>query len=201
MTGNTAYLIDYQDFNGGPVAFGGSKGQITGKGGSGRDQIKLPYDSPLLGGHASDRAEGSLNLEELSVICTNLSNRVLALETIKDAQAKEILTLKARIKKLEKRCQMESVSKQESTSAKPRPKLDDSAGLDANGMNTWKLRKLSMRGVSTAGVTISTTDPEVSVVEPKTSPTTTSIFDDKDITMAQTLIKAKEEKAKENGVC
>nr|GFB32240.1 hypothetical protein [Tanacetum cinerariifolium] len=29
---------------------------------------------------------------------------VLALETIKDAQAKEILTLKARIKKLEKRC-------------------------------------------------------------------------------------------------
>nr|GFA90036.1 putative ribonuclease H-like domain-containing protein [Tanacetum cinerariifolium] len=32
MTGNKAYLVDYQDFNGGPVAFGGSKGQITGKG-------------------------------------------------------------------------------------------------------------------------------------------------------------------------
>nr|GEU97883.1 ribonuclease H-like domain-containing protein [Tanacetum cinerariifolium] len=32
MTGNKAYLIDYQDFNGGPVAFGGSKGRITGKG-------------------------------------------------------------------------------------------------------------------------------------------------------------------------
>nr|GEU32263.1 hypothetical protein [Tanacetum cinerariifolium] len=29
MTGNKAYLVDYQDFNGGPVAFGGSKGQIT----------------------------------------------------------------------------------------------------------------------------------------------------------------------------
>nr|GEX81922.1 hypothetical protein [Tanacetum cinerariifolium] len=29
--GNKAYLIDYQDFNGGPIAFGGSKGQITGK--------------------------------------------------------------------------------------------------------------------------------------------------------------------------
>nr|GFA16543.1 hypothetical protein [Tanacetum cinerariifolium] len=110
--------------------------------GSGGDQIKLPYDSPLLGGHASDRAEGSLNLEELSAICTNLSNRVLALETIKDAPAKKILSLKARIKKLEKRCQMESVSKQERKSAKPRPKLDDSAGLDADGVNTWKLRKL-----------------------------------------------------------
>ncbi|GJZ31458.1 putative ribonuclease H-like domain-containing protein [Tanacetum coccineum] len=32
MTGNKAYLAEYQDFNGGPVAFGGSKGYITGKG-------------------------------------------------------------------------------------------------------------------------------------------------------------------------
>nr|GEZ49395.1 ribonuclease H-like domain-containing protein [Tanacetum cinerariifolium] len=32
MTGNKAYLVDYQDFNGGSVAFGGSKGQITNKG-------------------------------------------------------------------------------------------------------------------------------------------------------------------------
>ncbi|GJS15127.1 hypothetical protein Tco_0409599 [Tanacetum coccineum] len=32
MTENKAYLADFQDFNGGPVAFGGSKGYITGKG-------------------------------------------------------------------------------------------------------------------------------------------------------------------------
>ncbi|GJT16318.1 ribonuclease H-like domain-containing protein [Tanacetum coccineum] len=32
MTGNKAYLAEYQDYNGGPVAFGGSKGYITGKG-------------------------------------------------------------------------------------------------------------------------------------------------------------------------
>ncbi|GJT21055.1 hypothetical protein Tco_0890992, partial [Tanacetum coccineum] len=31
MTGNKAYLAEYQDFNGGLVAFGGSKGYITGK--------------------------------------------------------------------------------------------------------------------------------------------------------------------------
>ncbi|GJR68379.1 reverse transcriptase domain-containing protein [Tanacetum coccineum] len=31
MTGNKAYLAEYQDYNGGPVAFGGSKGYITGK--------------------------------------------------------------------------------------------------------------------------------------------------------------------------
>ncbi|GKB81840.1 ribonuclease H-like domain-containing protein [Tanacetum coccineum] len=32
MTRNKAYLAEYQDFNGGPVSFGGSKGYITGKG-------------------------------------------------------------------------------------------------------------------------------------------------------------------------
>ncbi|GJX99387.1 putative ribonuclease H-like domain-containing protein [Tanacetum coccineum] len=32
MTGNKANLAEYQDFNGGPVTFGGSKGYITGKG-------------------------------------------------------------------------------------------------------------------------------------------------------------------------
>ncbi|GKF36492.1 hypothetical protein Tco_0113250, partial [Tanacetum coccineum] len=45
--------------------------------------------------------------------------------------------------------------------------------------------------VSTAGVTTSTVDPKVSAVEPSTPPTTTSISDDEDITMAQTLIKMK----------
>ncbi|GJZ54083.1 hypothetical protein Tco_0608968 [Tanacetum coccineum] len=29
MTGNKAYLAEYQDFNGGPVAFGESKGYVT----------------------------------------------------------------------------------------------------------------------------------------------------------------------------
>ncbi|GJV31981.1 hypothetical protein Tco_1392381, partial [Tanacetum coccineum] len=33
MTRNKAYLAEYQDFNGGPVAFRGSKGYITGKAG------------------------------------------------------------------------------------------------------------------------------------------------------------------------
>ncbi|GKA17183.1 hypothetical protein Tco_0697020 [Tanacetum coccineum] len=32
MTGNKAYLVEYQNYNGGPVAFGGSKDTITGKG-------------------------------------------------------------------------------------------------------------------------------------------------------------------------
>ncbi|GJS65756.1 hypothetical protein Tco_0680320 [Tanacetum coccineum] len=78
-----------------------------------------------------------------------------------------------------------------------RPKVDtvrpdiDTARLEVHTTNAL---------VNTAGVTISTADPKVSAVEPRTPPTTTSIFDDEDITMAQTLIKMKEEKAKEKGV-
>ncbi|GKC57310.1 hypothetical protein Tco_1084908 [Tanacetum coccineum] len=110
------------------------------------------------GGHTSNRAEGGLNLDELFVLCTNLSNRVLALETSKDAQAAKIIKLKTRIKKLEKKCKpiishhrawlrsvsilsmkkklgkKESVSKQGRKNAKPGPTLDDSAfdDLDAD---------------------------------------------------------------------
>nr|GEZ03899.1 hypothetical protein [Tanacetum cinerariifolium] len=77
---------------------------LEGTNGSEGDQVQSPYDSPLLGDHTSDRAEGALNLEELFSICTNLSNMVLALETVKDAQAAKIIALKSRIKKLEKKC-------------------------------------------------------------------------------------------------
>ncbi|GJU74175.1 copia protein [Tanacetum coccineum] len=78
-----------------------SRDSLEGTNGNEGDQVQTPHDSPLLGGHTSDRAKGALNLHELSVLCTNLSNRVLALESIKDAQAAEISELKSRIKKLE----------------------------------------------------------------------------------------------------
>ncbi|GJY43827.1 retrovirus-related pol polyprotein from transposon TNT 1-94 [Tanacetum coccineum] len=118
------------------------------------DQVQTPHDSPLLGSHTSNRAEGALNLQELSVLCTNLSNRVLALESIKDAQTAEISALNSRIKKLEKKCKpsishhrawltsvkrlsmkkrfgkKESVSKQGRKTSKPESTLDDSTVFD-----------------------------------------------------------------------
>ncbi|GKB05503.1 hypothetical protein Tco_0833698 [Tanacetum coccineum] len=98
-----------------------------------RDHVQIPYDSPLSGGHISNRAEGSLNLDELLVLCTNLSNRVLALEISKDAQAAEILKLKTRIQKLEKKLgKKEYVSKQERKNAKSKPTLDAFDDLDAD---------------------------------------------------------------------
>ncbi|GKF76953.1 hypothetical protein Tco_0229423, partial [Tanacetum coccineum] len=63
-----------------------------------------PTPSPTQpSGPTSDRAEGGMTLDELYVLCTNLSNKVLALEASKDAQAAEIIKLKTRIKKLKKK--------------------------------------------------------------------------------------------------
>ncbi|GJQ92079.1 hypothetical protein Tco_0003218 [Tanacetum coccineum] len=245
-----------------------SRDSLEGTNGNEGDQVQPPHDSPLSGGHTSDRAEGVLNLQELSVLCTNLSNMVLTLESIKDAQAAEISALKSRIKKMEKKCKpsilhhrawlksvhklsmkkrfgkKESVSKQGRKKSKPESTLDDSTVFDDqdadHGMEYMETEEAVDEGrqsgeteevkltddtevvedkgsgdkggnaeelVSTARPEVSTARPDIdaarqedSVVEPRTPPTTTSIFDDEDITMAQTLIKMKEEKAKEKGV-
>ncbi|GKB42156.1 hypothetical protein Tco_0887098 [Tanacetum coccineum] len=241
---------------------------LEGTGGSHGDQVQTLHDSPLSGGHTSDRFEDALNLEELFSICTNLSNRVLALETVKDAQATEILKLRTRIKKLEKKCKpsishhrawlrsvsikkklrkKEYVSKQGRKKAKPGPTLDDSTlddldldldhsmdyieteeavdegrlsketeelkltadteeiakdkGSGEKGGSTKELVSTAVPEiVSTTRSDVDAARQEVSAVEPRTPPATTSIFDDEDITMAQTLIKMKEKKAKEKGV-
>ncbi|GJR53998.1 putative ribonuclease H-like domain-containing protein [Tanacetum coccineum] len=68
---------------------------------------------------------------------------------------------------------------------------------DTEVLDTEKAVNTAGEGVSTASV------PEtVSTAAPRTPPTTTTVFDDEDVTMAmaQTLIKMKEEKAKEKGV-
>ncbi|GJW16405.1 hypothetical protein Tco_0020538 [Tanacetum coccineum] len=62
-----------------------------------------PYDSPLSGGHTPGSDEGRPNINELMAICTNLSNRVLALEQSKTAQDLVIRKLKKKVKKLEKK--------------------------------------------------------------------------------------------------
>nr|GEW00101.1 hypothetical protein [Tanacetum cinerariifolium] len=59
-------------------------------------------DPPLSRVNTIGSAEDTLKLNELMELCTKLSDRVLTLETTKTAQAKEILSLKRRVKRLEK---------------------------------------------------------------------------------------------------
>ncbi|GKE73255.1 hypothetical protein Tco_1535296, partial [Tanacetum coccineum] len=68
-----------------------------------RGHLYIPYDSPLLGVNTPRSDEGSLKLNELMDLVTKLSNRVLDLEKVKTAQAKEIAGLKRRVTKLEQR--------------------------------------------------------------------------------------------------
>ncbi|GJV27419.1 hypothetical protein Tco_1383867 [Tanacetum coccineum] len=224
---------------------------LEGTGGNKGDQVQLSNDSPHSGGNTSERAEGGLNLEELLSLCTNLSNRVLALETAKDAQAAKILKLKTRIKKLEKKCKpsishhrawlksvkrlsmkkrlgkKEHVSKQGRKNVKPGPTLDAFDDLDADlahgmdymdteevvtegrqsketkeqkgGSNEEPVNDAGNIGVST-DVNISTASRlEVSTATPMTPPTTTSVFEDEDIFLADALVMLSD-KAKLKGV-
>ncbi|GJR17936.1 ribonuclease H-like domain, reverse transcriptase, RNA-dependent DNA polymerase [Tanacetum coccineum] len=132
------------------------------------DQPSIPHDSPLSGGHTSDRVEGGLNLDELLVLCTNLSNKVLALETSKDAQAAEILKLETRIKKLEKKCKprisdhkawlrsMSRLSRIKSLGKKEsgrRSNETEELNLDADTEEIVKDKGSGEKGVSTRSIT------------------------------------------------
>ncbi|GJT83905.1 putative ribonuclease H-like domain-containing protein [Tanacetum coccineum] len=77
MTCNKAYLVEYQDYNGGPVAFGGSKGYITGKEEQGSlhsteclvlsSDFKLPDENKLNVTHDTEVLEkGGSNEEPVS---------------------------------------------------------------------------------------------------------------------------------------
>ncbi|GKD69679.1 hypothetical protein Tco_1323769 [Tanacetum coccineum] len=62
-----------------------------------------PYDSPLIRGYTPRSDESRIKLDELITLCTKLLKQVLDLEKEKDAQAVEILNLKRRVKKLERK--------------------------------------------------------------------------------------------------
>ncbi|GKE36990.1 hypothetical protein Tco_1460395 [Tanacetum coccineum] len=61
-----------------------------------------PHDLPLSEGDTPRSDEGRPNINELMAICTNLSNRVLALEQAKTAQDLVINKLQNKVKRLEK---------------------------------------------------------------------------------------------------
>ncbi|GKE00671.1 hypothetical protein Tco_1388654, partial [Tanacetum coccineum] len=61
------------------------------------DSVLTPSNDPPISG------EDSMQLFELMILCINLQKQVLDLEKAKDAQAKEIVDLKKRVQKLERK--------------------------------------------------------------------------------------------------
>ncbi|GKB39753.1 putative ribonuclease H-like domain-containing protein, partial [Tanacetum coccineum] len=175
--------------------------------------LEQPNEPPLSDGHTSGNEEGRMEQT------FELTDNVLELEKEKDAQAVEILNLKKRVKKLER--------KRKSSISHPRRRKyrqvetssdDDLDGEDASkqGMRSYKLKPMfkdrdfeevddhmenveeetvdaAATGVSTVSAPVSTAGVTISTTEPRTPPPITTIFDDEDVTMAigQTLIKMK----------
>ncbi|GKB49003.1 hypothetical protein Tco_0899756 [Tanacetum coccineum] len=176
----------------------GSGGHTLGSGEDSMEhQIELtdnvpntPYDSPLLGVNTPGSDKGRLKLEDLMVMCTKLSKQVLDLEKEKDAQAVEILKLNKRVKKLERQ--------RKSSISHPRrwiySDFDDLDDLVDEGMAFVQQKDAENQGkigVDDTEVVKGSGDTEadntigegVSTAAPKTPPTTTTIFDDEDVTI------------------
>ncbi|GKE20359.1 hypothetical protein Tco_1431871 [Tanacetum coccineum] len=120
--------------------------------------------------------EDKLKIMELMEIYIKLSDRVLALENVKTAHNLEITSLNKRVKKLEKKKKART------------PQLKHEGRYDQD------------IDVSIVSTPITITSVSVSTTEPSTPPTTTTtLIEDKDLIITQTLIKMRSEKSKEKG--
>nr|GEW67477.1 hypothetical protein [Tanacetum cinerariifolium] len=118
-------------------------------------------DPPLSIGYTIGSDEGSMTLKELIDFCTTLLQKVLDLENVKSVHAKEIASFKKKVTKLEQR-----------QSSRFSDMIVEDKGNGEKGGSTAET-------VSTARLDISAVRPEVSTIEPKTPPTTTTLFDEK----------------------
>ncbi|GJV40373.1 hypothetical protein Tco_1418813 [Tanacetum coccineum] len=73
--------------------------------------------------------------------------------------------------------------------------------VEGDTVNVGGAVNTATTGVSAASASFTTVGVSISIVEPRTPPTTTTTaFEDEDLTIAQTLIKMRSQKAKEKGV-
>ncbi|GJV35358.1 putative ribonuclease H-like domain-containing protein [Tanacetum coccineum] len=172
-----------------------------------RTQSMATLNEPIPQGTNSVNTLGSggdnMKLNELMEIYTKLFERVLALENIKTAQNLEIINLKKRVKKLEKK-------KRERTPQLKRGlfkvSIESSAekSLETQGRYGHDFEVNIVEPITTASAPVTTTGVSVSTAEPSTPPTKIILIEDEDLTIAQTLMKMRsvksKEKSKEKGV-
>ncbi|GJS91713.1 putative ribonuclease H-like domain-containing protein [Tanacetum coccineum] len=174
-----------------------------------------PHDSPLLGGHTPGSDEGRPNINELMAICTNLSNRILALEQSKIAQDLVINKLQKKVKRLEKALRArtlgmklfkigtsrrkgldkENVSIQRRKSDKTKPMFKDSdfdvlddAMENVKGGSTGEQIITAGDTLNTASINVSTIGPSNGSADGPSTSTTGDIFEDEMTTIVDTLV-------------
>ncbi|GJU87441.1 hypothetical protein Tco_1294987 [Tanacetum coccineum] len=147
------------------------------------EATNMPHDSPLLGGHTSGSDEDSMTLNELMVLCTQLSTKVESLEAdlkqTKKVCGNAYTKLIMKVKKLE--------HKVKSSKSRKRAKIMISDNEDYQEDPSKQWRKIAQidedegitlftapeedytaeRDISTANVPVSITGPEVSTASPK----------------------------------
>nr|GEY73245.1 hypothetical protein [Tanacetum cinerariifolium] len=159
---------------------------------------QTPHDSPLSEGYIPGSDEGSISLKELTNLCTTLLQKVLDMKNVKTAQEKEIASMKKRVTKLEQGQSSRFLGFHPfradvlDEDADTKVIVEDQGNGEKGGSTT--------KTVSTARPDISAARSEVSTTKPKTPPTTTTLFDDEDVIIADTLVKMKNQKAKEKGI-
>ncbi|GJU62654.1 hypothetical protein Tco_1244489 [Tanacetum coccineum] len=115
------------------------------------EAVPMPHESPLHSVHSLGRDEGSLSLSELTVLCTNLSNKVTSLEAelaqTKQTYGTALTKLIKKVKKLEQTVK--------STQARRRFRIvvsDDEEGLEDPSKQGRKITKIDQ-------------DPSISLVQ------------------------------------
>nr|GEV98848.1 hypothetical protein [Tanacetum cinerariifolium] len=146
-------------------------------------------------GSEEDRMEHKIELMDPVHPMIHLSQEVLDLEKVKTAQENEVSSLKKRVTKLKQRQSSRISGRKNLKSQQKFQDIDDlvdeevivkNKGSGEKGGNTAET-------VSTARLDISVARPEVSIDEPKTPSTTTTLFDDEDVTIADTLTKKRDQ--------
>ncbi|GJV64991.1 putative ribonuclease H-like domain-containing protein [Tanacetum coccineum] len=175
------------------------------------ERLSKQSNDPLLSRVNTLRSgEDSMQLNELMEICTKLSEMVLALENIKTAQNLEITNLKKRVKKLEKKkksrtpqlkrrlfkVRIES-SAEKSLETQGRYGHDIEINTASTSITSASINITTAEPITTASAPITTAGVSVSTAEPSTPLITTTIIEDEDLIIAQTLMKMRSEKSKE----
>ncbi|GJX20620.1 hypothetical protein Tco_0223297 [Tanacetum coccineum] len=143
------------------------------------DNVPTPSNDPPLSG------EDRMQLTELMNLCTNLQKQVLDLEKAKDAQAKEIVGLKKRVQKLERKKEIKNYMVKKIKERRP----DDAEMFDTDDLHSDEVI-VDMVVVTTAGEGVTATKID------EITTTSAPIIAIDEITLAQTLIEIKAAKPK-----
>ncbi|GKC96026.1 hypothetical protein Tco_1161468 [Tanacetum coccineum] len=193
-------VTDEAAFIGVDVVYGGATTTVSSiDAGQGSGNITksptMPHDSPLLGGHKPGSDEGSMTLHELTVLCTNLSNKVESLETelkqTKQTYGTAFTKLIKKVKKLEQTVKTSQARRRTNIIA-----FDDEEDLVVEDPSKHGRSMIEEMDLD-AGISL--VPPNVEVKGSTTSPQRHANTTTNDLTLAETLMEIRKSATKAKG--